>query len=99
MYIINTNKKWKIIRTITTVILIIFLLYILVDMVVCMKMTYPHPMLGIDALNWTDQFMTDLKIIMLVWTIPLLIDIIFLVLSIIKIKKEKIPTNTFLDKR
>ena len=49
-------KKWKIVKICTTVFLILFIIRLIIDAIMCMKMTYPHPMLGIDANNWTDQF-------------------------------------------
>ena len=53
-----------------------------------MNMTYPHPMLGIDAYKWTDQFAIDIAFILVFWSIPLIIDIILLVISFIKTKKK-----------
>lgn len=86
-------KKWRIIRTITTVLLILFILYLLLDMINCMNMTYPHPMLGIDALNWIDQFLVDFIFIIITLAIPLIIDITLLVISIIKIHNSKEKKN------
>lgn len=81
-------KKWKIIKIITIVVLIMFLIHLVVDAVLCMNMTYPHPMLGIDAYKWTDQFAIDIAFILVFWSIPLIIDIILLVISFIKTKKK-----------
>lgn len=81
-------KRWKIIKIITIVVLIIFLIHLVVDAVLCMNMTYPHPMLGIDAYKWTDQFAIDIAFILVFWSIPLIIDIILLVISFIKTKKK-----------
>lgn len=81
-------KKWKLIRIVTIIMLILFLGYIIFDAIQCINMKYTHPMLGIDANNWLDQFSMDLIFIMLIWGIPLIIDITFLVLSIIKTKNK-----------
>lgn len=51
-------------------------------------MEYPHPMLGIDAHNWGDQFRTDLLFILYLFGIPLIIDIVLLVISIVKLKNK-----------
>lgn len=56
-------------------------------------MEYPHPMLGLDAYNWLDQFKTDLIITLYLFGIPLLIDIILLVISIIKLKNRQLQIN------
>lgn len=82
-------KKWRITRSITIVLLVIFLLYLLIDAIFCMNMTYPHPMLGVDALNWVDQFSVDLLFIAIIWGVPLIVDIVLMVVSIIKIKNDR----------
>ena len=53
-------KKWKVIRNITISLLILFIIYLVKDAIGCINMEYSHPMLGIDANNWMDQFRTDL---------------------------------------
>jgi hypothetical protein len=51
-------------------------------------MKYPHPMLGADAMTWTDQFMTDLWFFAIIFGIPLIIDIVLLIKSIKNTKKQ-----------
>lgn len=80
-------KKWKIIKIITIAIILLFIIYIILNAIVCINMKYPHPMLGIDANNWLDQFGVELVFIMITWGIPLIIDIVILIISILKIKK------------
>ncbi len=82
-------KRLKIIRFITITILILFFIFLLTDAIVCMNMTYPHPMLGLDATNWFDQFIGDLTFIFIFFGLPLIIDIIILIITSIKIKKLK----------
>ena len=82
--------KWKIVKICTTVFLILFIIRLIIDAIMCMKMTYPHPMLGIDANNWTDQFFVDIAFILVIWGVPLIIDIILLVISCVKTKKKTI---------
>lgn len=48
-------KKWKVIRIITIIVLIIFFINVISDLIICLNMSYPHPMLGIDANNWWDH--------------------------------------------
>lgn len=81
-------KKWKTVKKITIVVLILFIIRLIIDAILCMNMTYPHPMLGIDANNWIDQFCVDLAFILIIWGIPLIIDIIFLVISCVKTKEK-----------
>lgn len=81
-------KKWKVIRAITISLLILFIIYLIKDAVGCINMEYPHPMLGLDAHNWGDQFRTDLLFILYIFGIPLIIDIVLLVISIVKLKNK-----------
>ena len=84
-------KKWKIIRTITISLLVLFIIYLIMNAISCINMEYPHPMLGLDAYNWMDQFRTDLIFTLYLFALPLIIDIVLLVISIIKLgnKDEK----------
>lgn len=84
-------KKWKIIRFITITFLIIFFLYLISDVINCINMSYPHPMLGIDAHNWIEQFTVDITFIMIIWGVPLIIDVVLIIISINKIKNGKNP--------
>ena len=82
-------KKWTIVKIIAITVLVLFAIELIIDAVMCMNMTYPHPMLGIDAYKWTDQFGLDVIMMLTIWGIPLLIDIVLLVISCIKTKKNK----------
>ena len=81
-------KKWRITKKVTIAILLVFLIHLVIDAIICMNMTYPHPMLGIDAYKWTEQFTVDLVFILIIWGIPLIIDVVFLIISCIKTKKN-----------
>ena len=81
-------KKWNIIRNITVSLLVLFVIYLIIDVICCINMEYPHPMLGIDAYSWIDQFRTDLLFILYLFGIPLIIDIVLLVISIVKLKNK-----------
>lgn len=80
-------KKWKIIKLVTIIILSIFMMYLVYDAIICTQMNYPHPMLGIEAHTWIEQFSVDLIFILITFGIPIIIDIILLIVSIIKLKK------------
>lgn len=82
-------KKWFFIRAITIIILILFIIYIVIDLINCLSMTYPHPMLGVDANTWVDQFIVDLVFILISMGIPMIIDIVLLIVSIKKIRSKK----------
>ena len=86
-------KKLKIIRFISIIIIISFILFLISHAILCMKMTYPHPMLGIDAFKWQDQFFLDLQFIFLLFGIPLILDIIAFIVSCLKIRKLKLNTQ------
>ena len=81
-------KKWNIIRNITVSLLVLFVIYLIIDVICCINMESPQPMLGIDAYSWIDQFRTDLLFILYLFGIPLIIDIVLLVISIVKLKNK-----------
>lgn len=82
-------KKWKTIRTITTLIIIIFIVIVLWNLISAYtaKVTYPYPALGIDINNWLDRFCLNMGFILYIGGIPIIIDIVLMIISIIKIKK------------
>lgn len=82
-------KKWKTIKFITLIVLVVFIMYLAYDAIKCINMNYPHPTLGIDAYTWLDQFIVDLTFIFIIYGIPLIIDTIIFIISLIKIKKLK----------
>lgn len=86
-------KKWKVIRNITVSLLVLFAIYLIMDAITCINMEYPHPMLGLDANNWIDQFRTDLIFILYLFGIPLIIDIVLLVISIVKLRNKNEDTS------
>lgn len=85
----DKTKIWKIIRVITIVILVLFVIWMIIDSINCMNMKYPHPMLGIDAYKWTDQFGVDMAFTLYIFGIPLIIDVVLLIVSCVKIKKYR----------
>ena len=84
------KKKWKIILIVTSIILIICVLRIIIDAIYCytVDIKYPYPALGIDIHNWYEQFRLDMVFFFYIMGIPLIVDIILLIVSIIKLKKK-----------
>ena len=84
-------KKWKIIFKITLAILIIFIIIAIIHAisVYSSDVTYPYSALGTDVHNWFDAFMIDIAFYLYIFGMPLIIDIILFIISIIKIKKLK----------
>jgi len=84
-------KKWKIINKISIVIILIFVVFLIYNLISCYmyKGNYPYPALGIDINNWYEQFCLNMYFICYICGIPLLVDIILLIISIIKLKKGR----------
>lgn len=84
-------KKWKIIRTITIAILIIFIVIVLWNLISAYtaKVTYPYPALGIDVNNWFDRFCINMGIILYILGIPMVVDIVLIIVSLLKLKRNK----------
>jgi hypothetical protein len=51
-------------------------------------MTYPHPVMGMDAGNWFDQYLVNLAFTLMAVGVPLIIDVVLMVISIIKSRKR-----------
>lgn len=82
-------RRWKLIRIVTSILLLFVLIYLIIHIFVCMNMSYPHPMLGIDANTWWDQYQVDLLFFFTVFGIPIVLDLILLIISICKINANK----------
>lgn len=81
-------KKWRIIKIVTISLLIIFVAWQAVDAWKCTKMTYPHLVMGMDAGNWFDQYLVNLAFTLMAVGVPLIIDVVLMVISIIKTRKR-----------
>ena len=80
-------KKWKIIKYVTLSILILFLIYILWLLGICINDSYPYDILGATVDNWFEAFFMNVGLRLYIGAIPLLLVII---LFIVSIKKTKI---------
>ena len=83
-------KKWKIVRTLTISILCIFVLYSIYLANVCYNSnrSYPYEAFGAVMINnWFESFMLGMMLRLYILGVPLIIDIIFMIVSIKKIKK------------
>lgn len=84
-------KNKLIVSYVVSVILIIVgIIGIVVDLIKCLNMEYPHPMLGIDANCWVDQFGVDMVFFMLMYGWVMIIALIVLIKYLIKFKKNKL---------
>lgn len=81
-------KRWKLIRNITGIIILIFLLLIAYLLVknYFYNVSYPRPMMGIDAYNWFDAFVIETTACFYILGVPLLIDVLLFIVSIVKLK-------------
>ena len=83
-------KNWKMVRNITLIILIFFLVFIgKIAIEEFLGGNYYCDYMGITIFYWYDRFLFTAGIYFFLGGIPLIIDIIFLILSIIKIKRLK----------
>lgn len=84
-------KKWKVIKRITIGVVIVFITIVGINATSCYMYDgpYPYPALGIDVHNWYEQFYINMTFMLYIWSIPLIIDVILLIISIIKIRNLK----------
>lgn len=84
-------KKWIIIRNIT---LIIIGLYIINNILLLIwnylnrNINHCEPCLGIDCCSFIDYYMIDVVLGLTLFSIPLIISVVLLIISIIKIKTQ-----------
>ncbi len=86
-----SNKKWKIIKIITTLILCVFLIFCICKAVKIyhMNTNYPYEALGaIKINNWMQEFLLEMTMTLYMFGIPLIVDIVFLIISIIKLNRQ-----------
>ena len=81
-------KKWKIIRNITLAILVCFIIfagYIIINGFLVGN--YYDDIFGVTIFYWFQHVWVSLCLYLYVFGIPLLIDVIILIISIIRLKK------------
>lgn len=81
-------KKWKIIKIITIGVLALFIVSQVYDAVQCMQLQYPQLALGIETFSWIEQYSIQLTFTMIWAGIPLIVDIVLLIISIVKTSKQ-----------
>ncbi len=81
-------KKWKIIRNITLALLVCFIIfagYIIINGFLAGN--YYNDIFGVTIFYWFQHVWVVLCLYLYVFGIPLLIDVIILIISIIRLKK------------
>ena len=81
-------KKWKIIIFITIGVLALFIVSQVYDAVQCMQLQYPQLALGIETFSWIEQYSIQLTFTMIWAGIPLIVDIVLLIISIVETRKQ-----------
>lgn len=82
-------RKWKVIKRITGILLILFLGLQVYLMAGCIMDKYPQPMLGIEARWWFDQYVVRFMFSMMYLGLPLLACIMLFIIAMKKIRKGK----------
>lgn len=83
-----SKKTWKKLSYISIIPFILFFIWIIFEMIVCMKQQYPLETLGVTMRNWKELFKLDLYISFICNQIILLPSFCLLILSIYKVRKE-----------
>ncbi len=87
----SDKKKWRIIKTITILVLCVFLIFCIYKAITIYNMNtkYPYEALGaIKINNWMQSFLLEMAMTLYMLGIPLIVDIVFLIISIIKLKHD-----------
>ena len=93
-----SNKKikaWKIVRLLTAVLLLAFIVFVIVAMIrnYNYQGSYPYPALGVDVHNWVEGTFLDVGIFLPFYIIPLLTSLILFIISCVKIKRSSSQNN------
>ena len=82
-------KKWKIVRTITLIILLCFIIfagYIIIGNL--LERNYYNDIFGATTFYWYERAWMIMMLYLYILWIPLLVDVIIFIISIIKIKNK-----------
>ena len=82
-------KKWKIVRTITLIILLCFIIfagYIIIGNL--LEGNYYNDIFGTTTFYWYERAWMIMMLYLYILWIPLLVDVIIFIISIIKIKNK-----------
>jgi len=82
-------KKYKVMRITSIGIFGLFIVNLIINMISCMYLDYPHEALGVTVWNWTEQFSINFLFLLIYWSIPLVTAAILFVISILKLNKSK----------
>ena len=88
----SNNKMivWKIVRLVTAVLLLAFIVFVIVAVIRNFNYqgSYPYPALGIDIHNWMEGAFLDVGIFLPFYIIPLPTALILFIISCVKIKRN-----------
>lgn len=84
-------KFWRKMLKITLGLLVLFIILVLSMMFkyFTADVNYPYPALGVDISNWFEAFILELMFFMILVGVPLLVDIILMIVSVVKLRKSK----------
>ena len=81
-------RVWKTVRTVCIILLVLFAAGLVYEAVRCMGYHYPMPMMGVEADNWTDAFVFNVGLfLMMGGIVPLIAVTGLLIYSCFRIKK------------
>ena len=82
-------KIWKIVRVVTVVILLAFIVFVIQAMIrnYNYQGSYPYPAIGMDVHNWVEGTMIDVGIFFMFFIIPLTTAVILFIISCVKISR------------
>jgi len=84
-------KFWRKMLKITVAVIILFIILVLCMMLkyFTADVDYPYPALGVDISNWFEAFTLELAFFMMIAGVPLLVNIILMITSVVKLRKSK----------
>ena len=87
--IMEKKKKSDIKILLSFIPIMLFIVYAIIQIPVCMRNVYPTPMLGIDAMNWFDAWLLNVGIVFMCSFFVLIPCIIILIKNIFHLFHSK----------
>ena len=90
----SNMKLWKIVRLITAVLLLAFIVFVISAMIrnYNYQGSYPYPALGVDIHNWVEGTFLDVGIYLPFYMISLPTALILFIISCVKIRRNSSKT-------
>ena len=83
-------NKWLLIKRGSIITTILTIIWIIINIIQCIKLDYPRDSLGVTVNNWFGEFSINLAFYGIIWGLLLIVSIILFIISNKKLKKDTV---------